>query len=165
MSTLAGREASRIEEVDGRRGSDSQPAEPPLSKRPPQSPPSQPGSGRPPKRNKALTSYNLPVVGGCGGLLLEVRIALLARLQSEGGRGSLRRRLSRKLSSRASLGRRARTWWTTRWSRRRGGLKMWLKQGQVTSHRASSLHRRRREKRACLEERVREQVLLLCVGD
>ena len=48
---------------------------------------------------------------------------------------------------------------------RRGGLKMWLKQGQVTSRRASSLHRRRREKRACLEERVQEKVLLLRVGD
>ena len=37
------REAARIEEVDGWRGSESQPAESPLSKRPPQSPPSQPG--------------------------------------------------------------------------------------------------------------------------
>ena len=37
------REAARIEEVDGRRGSESQPAESPLSKRPPLSPLSQPG--------------------------------------------------------------------------------------------------------------------------
>ena len=34
-STPAGREDARIEEVDGRRGSNSQPAEPPLPKRPP----------------------------------------------------------------------------------------------------------------------------------
>ena len=169
-STPAGREDARIEEVDGQRGSDSQPAEPPLSKRPPPEP-SQPtrrwlGSRRLPKRDKALTSEKPPRFrGGSRGLLPEARIALLARLQSERGRGSLRRRLSRKLSSRASLGRRARIWWTTRWSRRRGGLKMWLKQGQVTSRRAGSLHRRSREKRACLEERVREQVLLLRVGD
>ena len=37
------REATRIEEVDGRRGSDSQTAESPLSRRPPQRPLSQPG--------------------------------------------------------------------------------------------------------------------------
>ena len=38
------REAARIEEVDGRRGSESQPVESPLSKRPPpMSPLSQPG--------------------------------------------------------------------------------------------------------------------------
>ena len=37
------REAARIEEVDGRRGSESQPPESPLSKRPPLSPLSQPG--------------------------------------------------------------------------------------------------------------------------
>ena len=43
-------------------------------------------------------------MGGCGGLLLEGLIALLARLQSERGR-SLQRILSRKLSSRASLDR------------------------------------------------------------
>ena len=43
--------------------------------------------------------------GGCGGLLLEALIALLARLQPERGRRSLRRRLSIKLSSRASLDR------------------------------------------------------------
>ena len=42
---------------------------------------------------------------------------------------------------------------------------MWLKQGQVTSGRSSSLHRRSREKRTCLEKRVREQVPLLRVGD
>ena len=46
MGTPAGREAARIEEVDGRRGSDSQLAEPPLSKRPPQSHPSQPEVGQ-----------------------------------------------------------------------------------------------------------------------
>ena len=44
-------------------------------------------------------------MGGCEGLLLEAQIALLARIQSERGRRSLRRRLSRKLSSRASLDR------------------------------------------------------------
>ena len=44
-------------------------------------------------------------MGGFGGLLLEARIVLLARRQSERGRRSLRRRLSRKKSSRASLDR------------------------------------------------------------
>ena len=42
---------------------------------------------------------------------------------------------------------------------------MWLKQGQVTGGRSSSLHRQSREKRTSLEERVREQVPFLRVGD
>ena len=67
-STPVGREDARIEEVDGRRGSDNRPAEPPLPKRPPPEP-SKPtrswlGSRRPPMRDKAPTSENPPVSGG-----------------------------------------------------------------------------------------------------
>ena len=67
-STPAGRADARIEEVDGRRGSDSQPAEPPLPKRPPPEP-SKPtrswlGNRRPPERDKAPTSENPPASGG-----------------------------------------------------------------------------------------------------
>ena len=64
----AGRVDAQIEEVDGRRGSDSQPAAPPPPKRPPPEP-SKPtrswlGSRRPPERDKAPTSENPLVSGG-----------------------------------------------------------------------------------------------------
>ena len=61
-STPAGRADARIEEVDGRRGSDNQPAVPPLPKSPlPE--PSKPtncwlGSRQPPVRDEAPTSEN-----------------------------------------------------------------------------------------------------------
>ena len=64
----AGRADARIEEVDGRRGSDSQPAVPLLPKRPPPEP-SKPtrswlGSRRPPWGDKTPTSENPLVSGG-----------------------------------------------------------------------------------------------------
>ena len=68
MSTPAGREAARIEEVDGRRGSDSQPAESPLSKRPPQSPPSQPGVGQAVADHQRGTRLLLPTTSPLWGV-------------------------------------------------------------------------------------------------
>ena len=67
-STPAGRVGARKEEVDGRKGSDNRPVEPPLPRRPPPEP-SKPtrswlGSRLPPMRDKAPTSENPPVSGG-----------------------------------------------------------------------------------------------------
>ena len=64
----AGRADAQIEEVDGRRGSDSQPAVPPLPKRP-RPEPSKPtncwlGSRRPPVRDETPTSENPLASGG-----------------------------------------------------------------------------------------------------
>ena len=163
-STPAGREDARIEEVDGRRGSDSQSAEPPLSKRPPPEP-SQPtrrwlGSHRPPKRDKALTSEKPPRFRG-------VPEDFFRKRESPFMPDCSLKREEDRCEEDCRENCLAGPLWAEEleYGGRRGGLKMWLKQGQVTSHRASSLHRQSREKRACLEERVREQVLLLRVGD
>ena len=62
------REAARIEEVDGRRGSESQPAESPLSKRSPQSPPSQPGVDQAVANRQRGTRLYFLQPPRCGGL-------------------------------------------------------------------------------------------------
>ena len=101
-----------------------------------------PGSDQPPKRNKALHPTTSPLWGGAEDFFWRSETPLLPDYSLKGEEDRCEEDCQEKLSSRASLDQRARIWWTTRWSRRRGGLNMWLKKGQGTSRIASRLHGR-----------------------
>ena len=96
---------------------------------------------------------------------MEASITVLPRLLSERGRCTLRRRRPRIMPSRTSTARRARRSLPSRLRRRGRGFKMRLKQRQIPSRRPGRLHRRGVEQRGCLEERVRQKILLLSLRD